>query len=125
MPGLPEAVSFKSRCHGWLFQHGVVAFLGFGRRDVADGLQQPAIVEPVHPFQRGELDGLERAPRSAPMDDLGLVETVDGFGEGVVIKSPTLPTEGSTPASARRSVYLIDTYWADSTDRRNSRIILS
>ena len=41
------------------FQHGVVAFLGFGRRDVADGLQQPAIVEPVHPFQRRELDGLE------------------------------------------------------------------
>src|SRR4051812_24115424 len=26
-------------------------------------------------------------------------------------ESPTLPTEGSTPASARRSVYLMDTYW--------------
>jgi hypothetical protein len=25
--------------------------------------------------------------------------------------SPTLPTEGSTPASAKRSVYLIETYW--------------
>ena len=24
------------RRHGWLFQHGVVAFLGLGRRDVAD-----------------------------------------------------------------------------------------
>ena len=48
----------KSRGHGWLIQHGVVALLGFGRRDVADGLQQPAIVEPVDPFERGELDGL-------------------------------------------------------------------
>jgi hypothetical protein len=27
-----------------LICHGVVACLGFGRRDVADGLQQPAIV---------------------------------------------------------------------------------
>src|SRR3984957_15633031 len=26
-------------------------------------------------------------------------------------ESPTLPTEGSTPASARRSVYLMETYW--------------
>src|SRR6476620_1367161 len=35
-------------------------------------------------------------------------------------ESPTLPTEGSTPASARRSVYLIEMYWADSNGRRNT-----
>src|ERR1700733_9926625 len=58
-PGLPEAVSFESRRHGGLLRHGIVAFLGFGWRDVADGLQQPAIVEPVHPLQRRELDSLE------------------------------------------------------------------
>jgi hypothetical protein len=40
-----------------LFQLGVVAFLGFGWRDVADGLQEPPVVEPVHPIQRRELDG--------------------------------------------------------------------
>src|SRR6476659_1920373 len=34
-------------------------------------------------------------------------------------ESPTLPTDGSIPASARRSVYLIETYWADSSGRRN------
>jgi hypothetical protein len=34
--GLPEAVWFESRRHGWLFQYGVVALLGFGWRDVAD-----------------------------------------------------------------------------------------
>src|SRR5215213_11288776 len=31
-----------------------------------------------------------------------------------------LPTEGSIPASASRSVYLIETYWADSSGRRNT-----
>src|SRR5687768_8372297 len=35
-------------------------------------------------------------------------------------ESPTLPTDGSIPASARRSVYLIDTYWTDSNGRRNT-----
>jgi Transposase DDE domain len=59
VPGLPEAVSFESRRHGGLLCHGIVAFLGFVWRDVADGLQQPAIVEPVHPLQRRELDSLE------------------------------------------------------------------
>jgi hypothetical protein len=49
--------------------HGY-AFLGFCRRNVSDGLQQPAIVEPVHPFQSCELDSLERAPRSASMESL-------------------------------------------------------
>jgi hypothetical protein len=82
---LSEAISFESRRHGWLFRHGVVAFLGFRRRDVTDGLQQAAIVEPVDPFQRRELDRLEAAPRPASMDDLRLVETVDRFGECVVV----------------------------------------
>src|SRR3954454_15700920 len=68
-----------------MLQHGVVALLSFGRRDVADGLQEPPVVEPVHPFQRRELDGFERPPRPAPMDDLGLVETVDCLGESIVI----------------------------------------
>jgi hypothetical protein len=64
-PGLPEAVWFEPR-RGWLFQYGVVALLGFGRRDVADGLQVPPVVEPIHPFGGGELD-----PRSTPVDDFG------------------------------------------------------
>jgi hypothetical protein len=61
-PGLPEAISFKLCLHGGLFQHGVVALPGFGRRDVADGLEEPSVVEPIHPFQGRELDGLEAAP---------------------------------------------------------------
>src|SRR4051795_1595708 len=38
--------------------------------------------------------------------------------------SPTLPTDGSTPAPVSRSVYLIETYWADSSGRRNTRCLL-
>ncbi len=43
------------------------------------------MVEPVDPFQRGEFNRFEAPPWSAPMDDLGLVETVDRFGERVVV----------------------------------------
>ena len=69
----------------WLLQHGVIVLLGLGWRDVADGLQEQPVVEPVHPFQGRELDGFERPSRPAPMDDLGLVETVDGLGQSIVI----------------------------------------
>jgi hypothetical protein len=83
---------FESRRHSWLVQRGVVVFLGLGWRDVADRLQQPAIVEPIDPFQGRELDGFERPPRPAPMDDLGLVETVDGLGQSIdapmLVKGP-------------------------------------
>ena len=43
------------------------------------------MIEPVDPFERGDFDGLKRPPWPAPMDDLGLVEAVDGLGECVVI----------------------------------------
>jgi hypothetical protein len=44
------------------------------------------MVEPVHPFQRRELDGFERPPWPTPTDDLGLVKTVDRLGESVVVR---------------------------------------
>jgi len=69
------------------------------------------MVEPVDPFERGDFDGLEGPPQPTPMDDLRLIEAVDCLGECVATASPTLPTDGSIPASASRSVYFIDTYW--------------
>lgn len=33
------------------------------RRDVADRVQQAVVVEPPNPFERGEFDVLQRAPR--------------------------------------------------------------
>ena len=68
---------FEPGCDGWLVQHGVAALLGLGRRGVADRLQQPATVEPVDAGQRGELDGLEAPPGSAPVNEFRLVEAVD------------------------------------------------
>ncbi len=43
------------------------------------------MVELVDPLERGILDGLETAPRSAPVDHLGLVETIDSLRQSVVI----------------------------------------
>jgi len=62
-----------------------VVCLGLGRRDVADGLKQAMVVEPRHPLQRRQLDRLARLPRPAPVDDLGLVQPIDGLGQRVVV----------------------------------------
>jgi hypothetical protein len=40
--------------------------LGFGRRDIADGFKQVAVIEPVYLFPRGVFDILEGAPRALP-----------------------------------------------------------
>lgn len=50
----------ESRCHIESVDGSIILIFGFSRRGVADGLQQPTIVEPVDPFERGIFDGLER-----------------------------------------------------------------
>src|SRR5690606_33206891 len=60
-------------------------FFGLGRRNVSYRLKKPPVVEPRYPFQRCKLDGLKVTPRSSPMEHLGLVKTVDCFGEGRVV----------------------------------------
>ena len=47
------------------------------------GSSRAPVVEPVHSFQGGELDGFQTAPWSAAPDHLDLVEAVDGLGQGV------------------------------------------
>ena len=64
-----------------VLHHSIVGGFGLGRRDVADGLQQPTIVVPVDPLERGVLDGIKRSPRSFAPDHLSFVEAVDRFGE--------------------------------------------
>src|SRR3954451_6955650 len=66
----------------------MVGGLGLGGRDVADRPEETAIVEPVDPFESGELDRFKAAPGAAPVDHLGFVEAVDGFGEGIVVAVP-------------------------------------
>ena len=38
------------------------------------------------PFERGELDLLQAPPRAVGMNDLGLEETEDSLGQGVVVR---------------------------------------
>jgi hypothetical protein len=68
-----------------LSRGSIILIFGLGGEDVADGLQQPTMVEPTDPFKRGVLDGFEAAPGSAPLDHLGFIETVDRLGQSVVV----------------------------------------
>ena len=97
----------ESRRQGGMVGLSIGACFGLGGWNVADRFEQAPVVEPVDPFQGGELDGLQAAPWPAA-DYFGLVEAVDRFCQGVVIA--VADAAGSTPASVRRSVYLIATY---------------
>src|SRR3546814_10457725 len=70
--GLPEAIWHKLRSHGDVVQHGVISFFGFSGRDVSDRLEQPPVVEPVDPFERGIFDSFKGSPRTSPVDHLRL-----------------------------------------------------
>ena len=59
-------------------------FFSFGGRDIADGLQDTPVIEPVHPCERGEFNGFYRFPR-ASVDELCLVEAVGGLSQRVIV----------------------------------------
>lgn len=63
----------------------MVALLVLHRWEVARGTVQPPTVPPVDPRGDCELDLLRCTPGTAPMDELGLVETHHGFRERVVV----------------------------------------
>jgi hypothetical protein len=56
------------------------------------------VIKPVAPFESGELDSLEGSPRPAPINDLGLVKSVDGLGEGVVVAVAIAANGGFDPS---------------------------
>src|SRR5689334_6294914 len=62
----------------------VVGLLKLCRWNIPEGLEQTPVVEPVDPFERRELHGVDVSPWSASADDLGLVEAVDALRERVV-----------------------------------------
>jgi hypothetical protein len=100
---LRETVWFKLCGHSWCVQHGVVLFFCLCRRDIPDWFQKTAVVEPIDPFEHGELHGFEVAPRSPSMDDLGLVKTIDRFGQSVVVTVANASDRRLDAASASRS----------------------
>ena len=55
----------------------------FQWRHIPDRREQPAVVEPLDPFECREFHGFEMPPRASTADDLGLVEPDHRFGEGI------------------------------------------
>ena len=81
-----QAVWFESRPAGLSFLLTVVVLFELGRRDLAVGFEEAAVVEPVDPFEGGVLEVVEAAPGAAVADELGLVEPDDRLGERVVVR---------------------------------------
>ena len=82
---MPEAGFSESRHHGEGLNLIIIACFGLCGRDVADGLEQAAVVKPLDPFQGRKLDFLQRAPRASSADHLRFVEAVDALGQGVAV----------------------------------------
>ena len=74
-----------------LVQHGEISLFSLGGWDVADGFEKTPMIKPIDPFERCELNSLQRFPRPAPTDHLSLVKTVEGLGERVVIAVTDTP----------------------------------
>ena len=70
---------------GLLCELLIIPILSLGRGNVADGLEEPLVVEPSYPLEGGEFQGFHRFPGRPAMDQFGLVKAVDGFGQGVVV----------------------------------------
>jgi hypothetical protein len=67
-------------------------------------------VEPLDPFERGDLDIIDGARGSVPGISSVLNEPVVDSAMALSGASPTEPTEGSTPASISRLVKAMEVY---------------
>ena len=88
---------FDSGDHSHVVQLFIVAGFGLGGRNIADGLEEAAVVEPIDPFEGGEFHCFGVAPGSAPVDHLGLEQAVDRLGQGVVIAVADAADRGLDP----------------------------
>jgi hypothetical protein len=57
----------------------IIPVLEFSGHTIADGLEQPIVIEPVHPFERRELDRFKVASRSALADKFGFLRHHNQF----------------------------------------------
>jgi hypothetical protein len=88
----------------------MIGLLELGRGHVPARGEQAAIVVPRDPLEGRELDVLEPLPGPPPIDLSVLNNPITVSASALSYESPALPTEGSMPASAKRSVYRIDRY---------------
>ena len=56
------------------------------RRNVANRFEQPTVVEPIDPFESRVLDPFQITPGTTVVNDLGLEQSDDRLGEGVVVR---------------------------------------
>jgi hypothetical protein len=108
--GCPESSLRENRHADWSSLTVLVGLLELGRRHVAERFEQAAAVVPRDPLERRELDVLEPLPRSATMISSVLNNPITLSASALSYESPVLPTDGSMPAWANRSVYRIDRY---------------
>ena len=67
----------------------MILLFELSRRDVAEGAEEPMCVEPPDPFECGEFDILDPGPRTAWVDEFGLVKPDDRLGQGIVVGVPS------------------------------------
>ena len=80
----------------------VVECLGLGGCQVVEVVVGPVIVEEVDPFEGGDLDSGEVAPGSVAWICSVLNDPIVVSASALSTASPTLPTDGSIPASSSR-----------------------
>ncbi len=85
-PGFPETVFVESGRGGRLVLLAIIHQFKLRRRNVADRFKQPTVVEPIDPFEGGVLDLVEITPGTTVVNDLGLEQSDDRLGEGVVVR---------------------------------------
>ena len=93
----------ESGRHGLSLVESMTVPFVLGRRHVADRLEQPPIVEPVNPFQRRVLHGVDGAPRPPSVDHLRLEESDEGLGQRVVVGVPDA-ADGSVDADLGEAI---------------------
>ena len=89
---------------------------------------QPPVVVPVDPAGGGERD-VGDGPVRLFVEDGGAMHSVLNSPMTVAIRalslaSPTVPIEGAISAMARCSVKRIEVYWASSTSRCNTSLLM-
>lgn len=82
---------FRGRWDSWFsgdevgcVRHGVERFV-LGRWDVAELAVEPSLVEPVDVLGDGDLEVVDACPGALVADQLGLEQTVERLGEGVIV----------------------------------------
>jgi len=73
-----------------------------GGRDISNRFEQSTIVEPVDPLEGSEFDRFGTSPWATPVDHLGLEQTVDRFGERIVVAVSDAANRRFVPFSGER-----------------------